>query len=232
MSTIVLTLGGVSFQDMEVPEAISFGGAQRLSTQRLLGGGRVVNALGFDDGEISFSGIFSGPDAVERAQLLDAARVAGSALPLAWDRLFYVVVISEFSASYQKTNLIPFSLKCTVVEDPAAQLALVVPAISGVVASDLASAVSFSAQAVIPASLLVSADLAGLNRVQGDIQSAIQSGGVALGNAVAGVNQTSDVGQGVVNVMAALGASSALAALSAMSQYISRGAANLQRTLP
>lgn len=232
MSSIVLTLGGVSFQDMEVPEAISFGGAQRLSAQRLLGGGRVLNALGFDDGDISFSGIFSGPAAVERAQILDAARVAGLALPLAWDRFFYVVVISKFSASYHKTSLIPFSLTCSVVDDPAARLAQVVPAAAGLVARDLANAVALSAQAGMPASGLASADLAGLNSMQGDIQNAIQSCGAVLGNAVAGINGTNDVGQGVGTVMAALGASSALAALAGMGQYVSRGTANLQGALP
>ena len=81
MSKIVLTLGGVPFEDMEVPEKISFGGKQRVAVQNLIGGGRVVVALGLDDGEISFTGIFSGADAVARAQELDAARALGAQLP-------------------------------------------------------------------------------------------------------------------------------------------------------
>jgi hypothetical protein len=60
MSNIILTLGGVPFQDFEVPEQIRFGGAQRLAVHELIGGGRVVDAPGDDAGEISFSGIFSG----------------------------------------------------------------------------------------------------------------------------------------------------------------------------
>ncbi|MCB5944118.1 hypothetical protein [Acidocella sp. KAb 2-4] len=60
MSKVTLTLGGVAFRDMEVPEAIGFGGRQRVAVQELLGGGRAVQVLGVDEGVITFSGIFSG----------------------------------------------------------------------------------------------------------------------------------------------------------------------------
>ena len=40
MSNVILTLGGVPFQDMEVPERITFGGKQRVAVQTLLGGDR------------------------------------------------------------------------------------------------------------------------------------------------------------------------------------------------
>jgi hypothetical protein len=123
MSNVILTLGGVPFQDMEVPEKISFGGKQRVSIHNLIGGDRVVEALGLDDGEISFSGIFFGADAASRVQMLDAARALGTALPLVWDSFFYTVIISSFKAEYRKSNLIPFSIICVVVSDPVALLA-------------------------------------------------------------------------------------------------------------
>jgi hypothetical protein len=72
MSNIILTLGGVPFQDFEVPEQIRFGGSQRLAVHELIGGGRVVDALGDDAGEISFSGIFSSSDAAAGAYRGDA----------------------------------------------------------------------------------------------------------------------------------------------------------------
>src|SRR5271154_5082483 len=97
MTNVVLTLGGVPFQDMEVPEKISFGGQQRVAVQNLIGGGRVVATLGIDDGRISFSGIFSGTDAVARAQMLDAARASGLAVPLVWDSFYYTVIIADFT---------------------------------------------------------------------------------------------------------------------------------------
>src|SRR5690242_17085448 len=82
MSDIVLVLGPVAFSDFEVPERIRFGGAQRLTVHKLPGGARVIDALGPDDTELGWSGIFAGPDATERALLLDQLRVRGAVLPL------------------------------------------------------------------------------------------------------------------------------------------------------
>ncbi|MDE8344810.1 MAG: hypothetical protein POH28_01355 [Acidocella sp.] len=232
MNDIMLTLGGVSFRDMEVPEAIAFGGAQRLSGQQLLGGGRVVNALGFDDDAISFSGIFSGADAVERAQLLDAMRVSGAAVPLGWDRFFYIVVISKFSAAYHKTSLIPFTLTCVVVDDPAERLAMIEPLASGLVASDLAAAAVFGVQANVDTSALQSANITVLNAFQGIVQSAIVTSGGNLAYAGAEINSLTDAGNGVANIEVAVGAASTLAALAGMSPYVNRGVANLAGILP
>ena len=48
------SLGSVSFRSFEVPATINVGGAQRLAVHRLLGGIRVIDALGRDDSDISF----------------------------------------------------------------------------------------------------------------------------------------------------------------------------------
>ena len=68
-------LGPVLLRDFEVPERISFGGRQAIVVHRLPGGARVIDAMGRDDAEIAFSGIFSGPDATRRARTLDRAEV-------------------------------------------------------------------------------------------------------------------------------------------------------------
>lgn len=59
MSDIVLVLGPIAFADFEIPERIRFGGNQRLAVHQLPGGRRVVDALGRDDGEICWSGVFT-----------------------------------------------------------------------------------------------------------------------------------------------------------------------------
>ena len=64
MADVTLLLGPVAFQDFEVPCGVNFGGRQRLALHRLPGGSRVIDALGRDDAQISFSGIFSGSDAL------------------------------------------------------------------------------------------------------------------------------------------------------------------------
>ena len=92
MSDFSLTLGPVAFAGFELPSSITIGGHQRLAIHRLPGGLRIIDALGPDPADIAFSGIFTGPDAADRARLLDALRVAGAALPLAWDAFMYTVV--------------------------------------------------------------------------------------------------------------------------------------------
>lgn len=129
MSDVVLVLGPVAFSDFEVPERIAFGGAQRLAVHKLPGGQRVIDALGRDDRELAWSGIFAGPDATERARTLDLLRVQGAVLPLTWDVFYYSVVIASFEVEYRKEWWIPYRLTCTVlldeaepVPDPAASL--------------------------------------------------------------------------------------------------------------
>jgi hypothetical protein len=160
MSNVVVTLGDVSFQDFEVPEKISFGGTQRLAVQELIGGGRVVDALGYDDGEISFSGIFSGDDAAQRAQTLDTERAAGAVLALFWDQYFYNVVIAEFAADYEKPWWIPFALRCIVASDPAVDNA-VTPAVY-LVSNDLSVVTSLLGQAGLVLGGLTDPTVAGL----------------------------------------------------------------------
>src|ERR1700759_4325505 len=99
--TDFLLLGSVTFQDFELPPRIVFGGAQRLAIHRLPGGARVIDAMGRDDGEISWSGAFSGADAADRARQLDLVRAQGAVLPLAWDAFAYLVVIARFAADYE-----------------------------------------------------------------------------------------------------------------------------------
>ena len=52
MSSVGLTLGGIEFRDFEVPEQIVFGGGQTFAIHQIIGGSRVVDALGAADGEI------------------------------------------------------------------------------------------------------------------------------------------------------------------------------------
>src|SRR4051812_20099813 len=110
MTDVLLLLGPVVFQDFEIPSGVNFGGKQRLALHRLPGGERVIDALGRDDAEIGFSGIFTGPDATLRARSLDELRSAGVMLPLTWDIFYYTVLISDFHADYRNGSWNPYSL--------------------------------------------------------------------------------------------------------------------------
>ncbi len=226
MSNVVLTLGGVAFQDMEIPEKIMFGGKQRIVVQNLIGGGRTVEVLGIDDGNISFSGIFSGSDAAERAQTLDAVRALGVSLPLIWNSFFYTVIIENLSIEYCKINWIPFSITCVVVNDPLTNLTTAVAPVASLIASDLTIATALSGQAGVSLEGLSATSIAGFTALQGTLNSAINSGGALLNSANASLNLTTNASSAASTINSLNATSSQLAGLAQMKGYVDRSLGN------
>jgi hypothetical protein len=105
------------FADNEVPENIAYGGTQKLAVHELVGGGRVVDALGAQPRDLEWSGWFLGAGAFERARQLDALRHAGVALELSLYHLRYRVFIASFTADFQRHYKIPYSVSLTVAQD-------------------------------------------------------------------------------------------------------------------
>lgn len=134
-----LLLGLVSFESFELPSRISWGGRQRLAVHVLPGGGRVIDAMGRDDARITWSGVFTGPDAAIRARLLDQMRGDGAVWPLTWDSFFYSVVVYEFQARFEKPNWIPYRVSCTVLRDEVEALIDAGLSIAADVAGDVAA---------------------------------------------------------------------------------------------
>ena len=147
MSDFSLTLGPVAFAGFELPSSITVGGRQRLAVHRLPGGLRIIDALGPDPADINFSGIFTGPDATDRARLLDVLRVAGETLPLAWDAFIYTVIVESFEADYRSPWWVPYRLSCTVLRDEAASLTTAAIELAPTLSADLLSAGSFATTA-------------------------------------------------------------------------------------
>jgi hypothetical protein len=117
MSEAALLLGPILFQSFEMPERIRWGGAQRLSVHRLASGARVIDALGRDDADITWCGVFAGEDATLRARALDLMRANGAVWPLTWNWYFYSVLIADFQADYVRQNWIPYRIICKVLRD-------------------------------------------------------------------------------------------------------------------
>jgi len=228
MSNVVVTLGGVAFQDFEVPEKIGFGGTQRVAVQSLIGGGRVVDVLGEDAAEIRFTGIFSGNDAVQRARSLDAARAAGAAVPLCWDAFFYNVVIADFVADYEKPWWIPFALRCVVTSE-AVDLGIVPTAT--LIANDLSYAATLFGQAGVVLAGFGDPTVAGLSAAQGVIGASIDSTGAALVRGAAALNGAGDAPGGIAAVNQVTASAGTLAALSNIGGYVGRAASNLVGSL-
>ncbi len=116
--------GPFQFQGAEVPEQIQFGGQQMLCTHKMIGGLRVVDAMGPDDVPLTWSGIFLYNEGGARARFLDYLRRSGLLCQVAWGDFQYNVVISEFKADFKKPFWIPFTITCEVVQDQTNSIAL------------------------------------------------------------------------------------------------------------
>jgi hypothetical protein len=141
MATTTVTLGDFEFAGMEVPESIPFGGNQALVVHRLIGGDRVVDAMGPDDAPLEWRGWFRGASALDRALYLDTQRKLGKPLTLTWSQLRYSVVISSFSADFRRPYEIPYRIACEVVEDLTAPVNVALPSsIDDVMDDDMGTA--------------------------------------------------------------------------------------------
>jgi hypothetical protein len=147
---VTLTLGPVVFQDFEVPEVMPFGGAQMLVVKKLVGGDRVIDAMGRDDAEKTWSGRFRGPLAETRAAALDQLRIAGQQQLLTWSSRRYLVVIERFEARFQQPFEIPYSISCTVIQDLSAPILTVPVDPNSAIVADLNAITSVVALLNIP----------------------------------------------------------------------------------
>ncbi|MHB1303030.1 MAG: hypothetical protein ACYCZB_06090 [Acidiphilium sp.] len=223
MASGSVALGGVAFRDFEIPEAIVFGGAQRMAVHQPVGGGRVIDVLGAEAETIRFSGTFSGPDAEARAQLLDIARVAGATLPLAWSGFAFSVVIGSFVAVYQKPWWIPFEIELVAVEN----LVTAAPTALAQAGLDLASAVEFGDLSGVALGPLSAGVPAAVNSARAAVGAALSTAGGGLVAANAAFAGSSDA-TGATAALAGVGAAaSVLAGASVASAYLGRAGANL-----
>ena len=111
-----LVLGDVEFTDFEIPEKITgLGGKQMLAKHKLLGGARVLDAMGPDEGDPSWSGTFRGSQAEVRAFALDEIRKAGQPVDLSFGQTFLSVIVEEFEYSFERAYQIPYRIKVAVV---------------------------------------------------------------------------------------------------------------------
>lgn len=111
-----LTLGDFEFEDFEIPERISeLGGEQANAKHDLIGGARVVDAMGQNDSDPKWSGRFKGLNAAERCQQLDWMRKSGQVLPLIFGSFFYTVLITHFKFDYEREYQIRYSITVMVI---------------------------------------------------------------------------------------------------------------------
>ena len=118
MADTKIWLGSFEFIGPEVPETINImSGEQNLAVHTSLGGVRSVKALGRNDADITFSGLFFGLTAYQRAEYIDMLRIAGDPLPFTIFDKSYTVIIKSFSTTLNKRYQIPYTLTLLIVEE-------------------------------------------------------------------------------------------------------------------
>jgi hypothetical protein len=145
MPADVLTLGPITFADFSIPELMPAGGSQVLKVHQLIGGQRVVDAMGPDNRTIAWKGLFWGDNALEQAQQVDALRVLGQPLGLSWGWGSYTVVIESFTTDVRRLpTCVDYSISCVCVQDGTqGNLGTVSQGVDSLVSGDLAMALSF-----------------------------------------------------------------------------------------
>lgn len=136
---MALVLGGFVFTDYAIPEKVPLGGEHHFVTHRLIGGARVIDAMGPDDADISWTGRFQGPNAVQKAMALDQLRKSGAQVPLIVDSQFYTVGVHKFTWDYERFYQIIYSITCLVVSSAGGSFA-VPDTLASLVSGDMALA--------------------------------------------------------------------------------------------
>lgn len=117
MPAIAVKLGDFTFGAFEVPELIGVGGEQQNVVHELIGGGRAVDAMGQRPRELTWSGLFFGAGALDRARFVDQLRAAGNALDLTWSQFAYSVMIRSFHYDFVHAWRLPYTIALDVIED-------------------------------------------------------------------------------------------------------------------
>ena len=79
---------------------------------RLGSGAAIADWLGDDCPLMSFQGIFSGANAINRARTLEELRTDGRPLVLTWDMHSSYVLVQDVELNYQSANWIKYRLTC------------------------------------------------------------------------------------------------------------------------
>ena len=101
-----LIIGPLILQGHEVPNHITIGGSQAVTIHKLPGGGRIIDAMGPDDGTVAWRGLFIGPNAAQRARSLDGMRVQGAPQVLSFGDYSFNVIIVHCEYDYQERGAI------------------------------------------------------------------------------------------------------------------------------
>ncbi len=136
-----VVLGPLELTGLEVPDAYDRAGTMQPVVHRLIGGGRVVQLLGPDPGRRRLQGFFTGPQATERAQILEAMRDSGNRISLTigvWQE--FVVLTSVVLRYSAQGSIVQYLLEAEPLPGGAAGLVATAAAVLASIGTQLAFA--------------------------------------------------------------------------------------------
>lgn len=187
MTDVTVELGSIAFAGMEIPTVMPWGGDQAHNVHKLLGGQRVIDALGPDDMEIAWSGRFQGANAMDRATALDQMRRDGQQQTLTWGPLSYQVLVIHFRADFERLYQQPYSISCLVISAAAQSPTTSNATLDDLVGGDMdqvnTQVSAITDPTVLPAITSLNGAIAAVGTLQGASLSALAPLATAAANA-------------------------------------------------
>lgn len=203
-----VTIADIVLEDWEIPEKVSWGGAQRMTVHKMVGGTRYIDIMGQDNAEVSWSGRFLSPDASFRADQLDLIRKSGALIDVVFAGRYYSAVISSFTAQQVTQFHLTYSISFTILADESSVFPPPEPTVLLMVSADIATLVALAIVAPQLAAAQIAATLIPPLLLP---LAALQIGAVAttavvgaIGTTVALVNTAQAAAEGQVGAIADL----------------------------
>jgi len=113
-----LTIGDVTFYSLELPEQIGpFGGTQTLVVHEFPGGTKTIDSLGAFPHTLTWSGIFTGPDAFARAFQLDRMRATSQVVELTYGPQAFSGKIANLKYNPKHQFFVPYTITFEAITD-------------------------------------------------------------------------------------------------------------------
>lgn len=112
-----VVLGNIELVGLEVPESATPGaGTQQTVIHKLVGGKRIVDVLGVDYDNLSWSGWMVGATAGARVKELETMRDTGNAVDLNIGEYYFSVVVAKFTARFEHQYRRNYTIELVVVD--------------------------------------------------------------------------------------------------------------------
>lgn len=165
-------IGSITLTGSAVPSEYTRGGGLQVHIHKAPGGARIINLMGGDPARRAFAGKFIGQNAVAQLRALEALRDAGK--PVTWQIVGYseqVVVVGVKGRVHSAGYVVDYTVEAEVLPPSvAATTALGASALSSLIGSEAASAVTSVTSGISSAAAYVASSVAQVQSIVGQVQ--------------------------------------------------------------